>query len=233
MVANHVEAENRITTILQRELPYKVNICGSDITIRTHNVYPPGKLSKMFASFLCEHVAVQGKKILDIGAGCSTLGIVLAQHGADKIVGVDINPYAVEEAMFNIKAHNLAHKVTILEGNITDKTFDKYHGKFDIVIAGMPWDSISSTEFRTINSDKQNIYRSFYDVDDEMIKTVMTTGFLFLNSFSHNVYITACIRIMPRVQKFAQQYNVEIQIMAEEDIHNDGNTHYILALNKL
>jgi SAM-dependent methyltransferase len=59
-------------------------------------------------------VDVRGKRILDLGCGYGAMSILLAQHGAERVVGVDTDELRVAYANQKLKASfaGIAHKVT-------------------------------------------------------------------------------------------------------------------------
>jgi hypothetical protein len=69
-----LKPEDHIKTILERKIPYTVDVLGIDILIDSYNVYPPGKLARFCLKHLLEKVDIRGKVIADIGSGCATYG---------------------------------------------------------------------------------------------------------------------------------------------------------------
>lgn len=51
---------------------------------------------------------LQGKEILDMGCGTGVLGIYACKNGADRVLGVDIDQWAYENALENIKRNGAA-----------------------------------------------------------------------------------------------------------------------------
>jgi ubiquinone/menaquinone biosynthesis C-methylase UbiE len=72
-----------------------------------------------------------GEVILEVGCGTGVLDRWLAHHtgGANRIVGVDINPFMLGEAMALVRQDGLEHLITFREGNaealpFPDNSFD-------------------------------------------------------------------------------------------------------------
>lgn len=61
-------------------------------------------------------------------------------------------------------------------------------------------------------------------------KDVLVRGPLLLSS-EGRMFITASKRMMFRFNKLFDQFNKKYQIVKQEDIHLDGNIHYILEIN--
>lgn len=70
--------------------------------------------------------------VFDIGTGSGILAIVAAKLGAKHVVGVDLDPVAVESAKENLKL-NASDNIEILEGNLLDVV----EGKADLVVANI------------------------------------------------------------------------------------------------
>lgn len=225
----NIDAEQYISKLLDKNVPYTKTIMGIDFTIDNKQVYAPGKLTTMFASYLIDNNLIENKNIVDLGAGCSSLGIIAAKYKAKKVIGLDISLAAVECSKKNIIDNNVQQIVDIiLSGDIGSLLAD-YRGKIDLLISGPPWDSISSSQFEEISFKRQNISRAFYDVDDQLIINLLTKGKHLLNR-NAQLLITSALRIMPKIKDLLQRYKVDYQIVKEEDIHKDGNIHYILKL---
>ena len=71
--------------------------------------------------------------VLDLGTGTGILAIAAAKLGADKIVGLDIDPVAVKAARANAKLNEVSTEIEFLEGNLVDSVEDNY----DLVIANI------------------------------------------------------------------------------------------------
>lgn len=70
--------------------------------------------------------------VFDIGTGSGILAIVAAKLGAKHVVGVDLDPVAVDSAKENLKLNSLDN-IEILEGNLLDVV----EGKADLVVANI------------------------------------------------------------------------------------------------
>lgn len=77
--------------------------------------------------------------LLDVGCGSGILGVCGLLLGAQKAVGVDIDPLAVKKAWENAELNGFNKtKYTAFEGNLTDKV----SGKFNVVVANIVADVI-------------------------------------------------------------------------------------------
>lgn len=82
---------------------------------------------------LMDEVGCEGKDVLDVGTGSGILAIAADLLGANEILGVDIDPIAVEVAIENGQINNCGDNVKFIEGDLT-KGIDF---KADIVVANL------------------------------------------------------------------------------------------------
>jgi len=93
------------------------------------NVYPPAEDSFMLAD------AVQGLSgnILEVGCGCGIVSLSCAKS-AEEVVGVDINPDAVECSKQNAIRNNITN-AKFTQSNL----FSNINGKFDAILFNPPY----------------------------------------------------------------------------------------------
>lgn len=92
-------------------------------------VYEPAEDSYL----LIKALEVKGnEKILDMGTGCGIIALHLAKKGC-KVVAVDINEKAVENAKKNAKANGL--KIDFRESDL----FEAINEKFDLIVFNPPY----------------------------------------------------------------------------------------------
>jgi len=76
---------------------------------------------------------LNGKSFLDMGCGTAVLAILASMKGASPIVGIDIDEWAVNNAMENIRL-NKTSNIEILLG---DATLLENTGNFDLIFANI------------------------------------------------------------------------------------------------
>ncbi|PQB03794.1 50S ribosomal protein L11 methyltransferase [Aureitalea marina] len=86
----------------------------------------------MMLSFILEN-DFDGKRVLDMGCGTSVLGILAAMRGASAVIGVDIDPWCVENSQENIEANQI-NEMKALQGG-ADVLSDL--GYFDSILANI------------------------------------------------------------------------------------------------
>lgn len=96
-------------------------------------VYVPSDDTFLLASHL---TFKENDSVLDLGTGCGILGILAAEK-AEKVVAVNVNPYAVECARLNAKLNDLSGKVEVREGSLFDPIVADE--RFDLVLFNPPY----------------------------------------------------------------------------------------------
>lgn len=79
-----------------------------------------------------EKYVTKDTTVFDVGTGSGILAIVASKLGAKHVVGVDLDPVAVESANENLGLNNL-NNIEILHGNLLDVV----DGKADLVVANI------------------------------------------------------------------------------------------------
>jgi len=101
-----------------------------DLVLETSDdVYVPAEDSVLLA----ENVKVKGGRVLDLGTG-SGIQALSAARDADYVLGIDINPRAVELAARNAKANGISNANFILSD-----LFENVEGVFDTIIFNPPY----------------------------------------------------------------------------------------------
>ncbi|MCZ6902684.1 MAG: 50S ribosomal protein L11 methyltransferase [Rickettsia endosymbiont of Ixodes persulcatus] len=232
MASLNPEAERYISSMINKHVPYQVSVLNNNFIINNVNAYPPGKLTTMFAKFLIDNNLVKNKVFADIGSGCFALGIIAAKNGARTIIGSDISEHAIQCAKDNLILHGITKNMYLFNGEGVLPLLPKFLGKIDILVSGAPWDNLSKNEFNGIIPARQSISRAFYDVDNALIKDIMLQGFNLLSN-QGRIFITSSLRKIQRIEQLCSEYQLNCKILKGEDIHNDGNTHYILEITRI
>ena len=89
---------------------------------------------------MLEEFQEPGSSVLDVGCGSGILSIASGKLGAGSILGLDLDPVAVEVARENVARNGLADKTQIIASDITQGV--PKNRKFDIVLANIIADVI-------------------------------------------------------------------------------------------
>lgn len=87
-----------------------------------------------------------GMQVLDVGSGSGILSIIASKLGAEKVLGTDIDPHAVEASIENMDVNKISgEKAAFLSGDImSDESLKETVGmeKYDIAVANILADII-------------------------------------------------------------------------------------------
>ena len=87
----------------------------------------------MLRTILDNKQRIAGKRVLDMGCGTGILSILAAKTGAREITGIDIDEWAYNNAMENIRANGLTN-ITI---KIGDARLLEAEAPFDVILANI------------------------------------------------------------------------------------------------
>ena len=92
---------------------------------------------------------INNKSLIDYGSGSGILAIVAKLHGADNVVGADIDKKAIDNAIQNCKTNDI--QIPLIDLNKTN-----IYEKFDILIANILSNTLIqlSTTFKTLAKKK-------------------------------------------------------------------------------
>lgn len=81
---------------------------------------------------LMTRVELAGRRVLDVGTGTGVLAIIAARYGAERVVAVDNNEWAVENARENVLMNDVPG-IEIVEGELADIE----ESGFDVILANI------------------------------------------------------------------------------------------------
>jgi len=144
--------------------------CQYDIVIDPKMSFGSGHHSttSMMVSYILESDVSQ-KKILDMGCGTSLLGIFASLRGANCITGIDIDEWAYNNSLENIKLNNIKN-LNILQG---DANLLNNLDNFDIILANINRNILLNDMDKYINVLNKNgelIMSGFYSEDLPLIE---------------------------------------------------------------
>lgn len=124
------------------------------------------------------------KRILDVGIGSGILSLVMVKQGAKKVIGLDICPFIVKEAIKNVRKNNIKFKrIEVLFRDIS-----LLKKKFFFIVANVPLnvhEIISGSIKRLLEKDGffllggimnnnietiKKIYNEFNDIDIDFLE---------------------------------------------------------------
>ncbi|MDD2640854.1 MAG: peptide chain release factor N(5)-glutamine methyltransferase [Arcobacteraceae bacterium] len=109
------------------------------------------------------------KRVLEIGVGSGVISIMLALLVENiEIVGIDINPIALQLAKENALKHNVLDKINFIQSDL----FDNVVGDFDMVISNPPY---IANEYILPHNVKYEPHNALFagEVGDELLKQII------------------------------------------------------------
>jgi len=106
---------------------------GDKIFYVLEGVYEPAEDTFLLA----ENLRVKsGDEVLEVGTGCGILS-VLSAFKAERVIAIDINPYAVRCAKLNATVNGVSEKMDIICGDLSGLL--KENGLFDLILFNAPY----------------------------------------------------------------------------------------------
>jgi release factor glutamine methyltransferase len=122
----HERAYREMREVGERRLSY----LGLDLVVPA-GVFAPTPMSDLLGRAVIGE-ARTGERVLDMGTGSGVNAILAARAGAE-VVGVDINPAAVEAARANAERNGVAAEFAVSD------VFSTVEGDFDLVVIDPPF----------------------------------------------------------------------------------------------
>lgn len=126
---------------------------------------------------------MQGKEVLDMGCGTAVLAILARMKGATRVVGIDIDQWAYNNALENIRLNNTCDIEIALGGAEQIPAF----GQFDLVFANINRNILLNDIYQYTACMKPDavLYMSgFYQEDIPVIKAACNHNGLSLLSYT-------------------------------------------------
>ncbi|MCC6507811.1 MAG: class I SAM-dependent methyltransferase [Pirellulaceae bacterium] len=93
-------------------------------------------------AWIAAEADMKGKRVLEIGPGTGLVSLCCLQAGADQVVAVDINPYAVINTSYNADRLGLVERLDVRQvASLDASPFALMEGEdFDYIISNPPWE---------------------------------------------------------------------------------------------
>ena len=117
-------------------------------------VYGPREDSVLLAESISAS-DVKGKSCIDIGCGSGIQSINLAMKGAAKVLAVDVNEKAVENAIHNAKKLGFDKIITAVQSDLFGNVKKDLDWKYDLIVFNPPYLESESIEERELDGGKE------------------------------------------------------------------------------
>ncbi len=99
-----------------------------------------------------------GANILDLGAGCGTLGLLLcAKNESCQVTGVEIDQNAHRQALFNADSNHISHRLTSICADISCIHTVVPAGSFSVCISNPPYFVSGPKSTKTPNARREDM----------------------------------------------------------------------------
>jgi predicted nicotinamide N-methyase len=133
------------------------------------------------ARYLFYHNALFfGKTAVEIGSGTGLMGIIMAKHGAKKVIMSDISLPAVENTRENIGRFNVAEIASVVQGDL----FESVKDKTDVITWMIPFFAGQPPEGDTISASMLMPPELFERFLSEAKEYLNENGVIVIPSFS-------------------------------------------------
>lgn len=182
------------------------------------------------------------KNILDIGTGTGILSLMAAQRCDAKIIGIEIDKYAVLQAKENINNSPWKNKINIIHTSLQD--FNPPVEKFDMIISNPPFfqDSLKSPE-KSRTHARHNETLKPGEIINFTLKHLSEKGLLAIiwpveqgNKFIHmasekNLFCQRITYVKPNPSKLPHRSVMELglnntNLLTNEIIIENGTRHH-------
>jgi len=165
---------NRASEVKGRERVRDWEVLAGEGTETVHREYGCAYLVDLAEVYFSPRLATErhrvaeqvrsGERAFDMFAGVGPFVVPFAGRGAT-VVGVDVNPVAVEYMRANVRRNGVADRVTVLEGDVREVATD-YEGWADRVVMNLPH---SADEFldTAVDIAGEDTVVHYYDIQGE------------------------------------------------------------------
>lgn len=133
-----------------------VPFMGHEIRVSSGALIPRSEtemLAELALSRLGDLKRREGIRVLDIGTGTGCLPIAIAKAQEDvEVVAVDISTKALALAKENIRAHQLEHRIELIESDLFAQIGEL--DRFDLIVSNPPY--IPQAEISTLQEEVRN-----------------------------------------------------------------------------
>ncbi len=180
-------------------------------------IFPPREDSRL----LIESLEIKdGDVVLDLGTGSGVLAVFAALKGAAKVVAVDWNEDAVENAKMNAEKHGVESVVEARVSNVFSAIGAAE--MFDVIVANLPARNKPAPDL---------VSAAQWDTGYQAHKTFFATAQNHLQAGGKIFMVTANYPEIADLIRLAEQVGLEVDLAAEKAMPDgDPRTYYALVM---
>jgi methylase of polypeptide subunit release factors len=182
----------------------------------------PGVFSPNFASdsyiwakYMVDKGIIEGKDVLEMGAGSGVISLYLYKYGNPKsVTAVDINKQAIKNLNLNAEKFGVKENFKIIESDLYKNVSEN---KFDIIFWAYVWLKIEDSEIKRIIENEEdkyikNLLLSVTDSNYEMLDKFITESKKYLKEGGSILLITSDFLPNEDIKKIAEKNDFEFGI---------------------
>lgn len=207
-----IRQAQKIEEYRQLKEPYEKEIAGLTLTIMP-NVFPGGTDSALLAK-TCR--ISKGDSVLDVCTGNGVVALSAATRSAKHVLGTDLNPAAIENALFNKHKLSLTN-VDFIEADVYPDSSEK----FDVITGNIPYTDTEAPDKTAI---------CFWDEGNKAV----VQFFSYLKKYllpEGTAYVTwSSFGKVGLIEELAETYGVTAEKIAEDTSASSGFSYYVYEL---
>lgn len=184
-----------------------------DVAIMESVFWEPADTDSL-RKIIFEDFRLQGASVLEIGTGSGLISLCCLQAGAAKVVATDLNPTAVENALFNASEMGFSDRFearrvprrapeawTVIEPGAT----------FDLIISNPPWENdkpVSVDEF------------ALYDPDFQLLESLVSGASTHLRPNGRMWLAYGCVSAIRRIQQVAAEQKLDCTLRDDRTLES-------------
>lgn len=175
--------------------------CGRRFYVFPH-VYMPSDDTFMLAERILSMPAI--KRACEVGCGCGFISTLLAEK-CEKVIAVDINPYAALNTLLNAEANGFLNKLDVICGDMLSFLSDDAH--FDLVVFNPPYLPVSGEDLSYSGGE------GGVEVIERFVK-----GLPRRDVFGELLTILSTLTDAPRVLKLFKRLGFRLMVVGEKKL---------------
>ncbi|MEZ6042179.1 MAG: 50S ribosomal protein L11 methyltransferase [Planctomycetaceae bacterium] len=155
---------------------------------------------------------VQGKKVLEVGTGSGLISLCCLKFGAAQVVATDINPAAIQNAIFNAGELGLSEN---LECRLVPRrapgawTVLRDGERFDLIISNPPWENQTPTTVADF---------ALYDPNFELLKSLVHGAQDRLQPGGRMLLAYGCVSAIRRIESECRNQGLQFSILDDRQL---------------